>query len=69
MVSSGASTSTSPATGAIGPGTKVVKARAGDTVEKVAIRNNANPTEVAKFNGLLPNSVLGAGREIKIPGK
>ena len=24
---------------------------------------------VAKFNGLLPNSVLGAGREIKIPGK
>jgi len=52
-----------------GPGTKVVKAKAGDTVEKVALRNNANPTEVAKFNGLLTNSVLGAGREIKIPGK
>ncbi|MEO6655437.1 MAG: transglycosylase SLT domain-containing protein, partial [Pyrinomonadaceae bacterium] len=50
-------------------GVKVVKAKAGDTVQKVAERNNANPTEVAKFNGLLPNSVLGAGREIKIPSK
>ncbi|MFN2501277.1 MAG: transglycosylase SLT domain-containing protein [Pyrinomonadaceae bacterium] len=46
---------------------KVVKAKAGDTVQKVAERNNANATEVAKFNGLLPNSILGAGREIKIP--
>ena len=48
---------------------RTVKAKAGDTVQKVAERNNANPTEVAKFNGLLPNSVLGAGREIKIPSK
>lgn len=48
-------------------GVKVVKAKAGDTVQKVAERNGANVTEVAKFNGLLPNSVLGAGREIKIP--
>ena len=48
---------------------KVVKAKAGDTVQKVAERYNANATEVAKYNGLLPNSVLGAGREIKIPGK
>jgi LysM repeat protein len=48
---------------------KVVKAQAGDTVAKVASRNGADPTVVAKFNGLLPNSVLGAGREIKIPGK
>jgi LysM repeat protein len=46
---------------------KVVKAVAGDTVAKLAVRNNADPTEVAKYNGLLPNSVLGAGREIKIP--
>jgi membrane-bound lytic murein transglycosylase D len=50
-------------------GIKVVKAKAGDTVQKVAERYNASPTEVAKFNGLLPNSVLGAGREIKIPSK
>lgn len=47
---------------------KVVKAKAGDTVAKVAERHNVDPTEVAKFNGLLPNSVLGAGREIKLPG-
>ena len=48
---------------------KVVKAQAGDTVAKLATRHNADPTEVAKYNGLLPNSVLGAGREIKIPTK
>ena len=52
-----------------GSGIKLVKAQAGDTVAKLASRNNADPTEVAKYNGLLPNSVLGAGREIKIPGK
>jgi membrane-bound lytic murein transglycosylase D len=46
---------------------KVVKAKAGDTVSKVAERYGANPTEVAKYNGLLPNSVLPAGREIKLP--
>lgn len=50
-------------------GVKVVKAKAGDTVQKVAERYNADPTDVAKYNGLLPNSVLGAGREIKIPSK
>jgi LysM repeat protein len=48
---------------------KIVKAQAGDTVAKVAERAGANATEVAKFNGLLPNSVLPAGREIKIPSK
>jgi membrane-bound lytic murein transglycosylase D len=48
---------------------KVFKAKAGDTVAKVAERAGADPTEVAKYNGLLPNSVLGAGREIKVPLK
>jgi LysM repeat protein len=48
---------------------KVVKAKAGDTVSKVAARYGADPTEVAKYNGLLPNSVLFAGREIKLPTK
>ncbi|MDM7920798.1 MAG: transglycosylase SLT domain-containing protein [Pyrinomonadaceae bacterium] len=47
----------------------IVKAQAGDTVAKLATRHGANATEVAKYNGLLPNSVLGAGREIKIPAK
>jgi len=60
---------TSVGNSAVPNGVKVVKAKAGDTVQKVAERNNADPTEVAKFNGLLPNSVLGAGREIKIPSK
>ncbi len=60
-------TNTVPA--ALPAGIKVVQAKAGDTVAKVAARNNANPSEVAKMNGLLPNSVLGAGREIRIPSK
>ncbi|MFM9903522.1 MAG: transglycosylase SLT domain-containing protein [Pyrinomonadaceae bacterium] len=54
---------------ALPSGVKIVKAKAGDTVQKVAERYNANPVDVAKYNGLLPNSVLGAGREIKIPSK
>ena len=48
---------------------KIVKAQAGDTVARLAERHKSDPVEVAKYNGLLPNSVLGAGREIKIPGK
>ncbi|MBA2335919.1 MAG: transglycosylase SLT domain-containing protein [Acidobacteriota bacterium] len=58
---------TTPNTAGTGKSAVVVKAQAGDTVSKVAARHGANPTEVAKYNGLLPNSVLGAGREIKIP--
>lgn len=50
-----------------GKSAQVVKAQAGDTVAKLATRHNADPVEVAKYNGLLPNSVLGAGREIKLP--
>lgn len=50
-------------------GVRVVKAKAGDTVAKVAERYNADPIEVAKYNGLLPDSVLSAGREIRIPPK
>src|SRR5436190_7022754 len=48
---------------------KIVKAQAGDTVARLAERHKSDPVEVAKYNGILPNSVLGAGREIKIPGK
>jgi len=60
---------TNAPSGPSGPTVKTVKAQAGDTVSKLATRNGADPTEVAKLNGLLPNSVLGAGREIKIPTK
>lgn len=48
---------------------RIVKAKAGDTVAKVAAREKVDASELAKYNGLLPNSVLGAGREIKIPTK
>src|SRR5829696_6104257 len=52
---------------ATGRSAQIVKAQAGDTVAKLATRHNVDPVEVAKYNGLLPNSVLGAGREIKLP--
>ncbi|MET0752932.1 MAG: transglycosylase SLT domain-containing protein, partial [Pyrinomonadaceae bacterium] len=48
---------------------RVVKAQNGDTVASLAARENVSAVEVAKFNGLLPNSKLPTGREIKIPTK
>lgn len=45
----------------------VVRAQAGDTVATLAKRHGADVAEVAKLNGLLPASVLGSGREIRIP--
>jgi LysM repeat protein len=50
-------------------GIRVVKAQNGDTVAKIAARVGVSAAEVAKFNGLFPDSVLPAGREIKIPGR
>jgi len=50
-------------------GVRVVKAQSGDTVAKIAARVGASAAEVAKFNGLFPDSVLPAGREIKIPSR
>lgn len=49
------------------PGVKVVKARSGDTVRKLAEREKVSAVEVAKLNGLYVNSKLNAGREIRIP--
>jgi membrane-bound lytic murein transglycosylase D len=46
---------------------RVVKAKAGDTVAKLAAREGVSAVEIAKYNGLLPSSALPAGREIKIP--
>jgi membrane-bound lytic murein transglycosylase D len=56
-----------PSTGARSSNVRVVKAQSGDTVAKLAERHGVDATELAKFNGLLPNSILGAGREIKLP--
>jgi membrane-bound lytic murein transglycosylase D len=47
-------------------GVQVVVAKSGDTVAKLAARYGASAIEVAKFNGLLPDSQLPAGREIRI---
>jgi membrane-bound lytic murein transglycosylase D len=60
---------TTPTTTTNTSGVRVVKAVNGDTVAKLAQRYGASPVEVAKFNGLLPDSSLSAGREIKIPGR
>ena len=48
---------------------RVVKAKTGDTVEKLAAREGVSAVEIAKYNGLLPGSILSAGREIKIPSR
>lgn len=69
IVATSYSRPTTPGASTVASNIRLVKAQAGDTVAKLATRNNADPTEVAKYNGLLPNSVLGAGREIRIPGK
>ena len=51
------------------PGVRVVKAKSGDTVTKLAEREGVSAIELAKYNGLLPTSVLPAGREIKVPSR
>ncbi len=50
-------------------GVRVVKAKSGDTVAKLAAREGVSAVELAKFNGLLPTSILATGREIKIPAR
>lgn len=50
-------------------GVRVVKAKAGDTLTKLAAREGISAVELAKYNGLLPTSILSVGREIKIPSR
>jgi membrane-bound lytic murein transglycosylase D len=56
-----------PVSAAPRPTVRVVKAQAGDTVEKLAARYGASALDVAKYNGLYVSTVLPAGREIKLP--
>ena len=51
------------------PSVRVVKAKSGDTVAKIAAREGISAVELAKYNGLLPTSNLSTGREIKIPSR
>jgi len=60
---------TTPITTSPTGGVQLVKAKSGDTVAKIAARYGASAVEVAKFNGLLPDSQLPAGREIRIPSR
>ncbi len=48
---------------------RVVKAKSGDSLTKIAEREGVSLVELAKFNGLLTTSTLPIGREIKIPSK
>ena len=60
---------TSPSPVAPVAAVRVVKAKTGDTVTKLAEREGVSAVELAKYNGLLPTSILSAGREIKIPSR
>lgn len=65
-----ATTYSRPTTGGpapVDPSIRIVKAKSGETVKKLAERVGASPVEVAKMNGLYVNSRLNAGREIRVP--
>ena len=44
-----------------------VKARKGDTIAKIAASRRLSADEVARLNGIAPNTALQAGQEIKLP--
>ncbi|HEX5704925.1 MAG TPA: transglycosylase SLT domain-containing protein [Pyrinomonadaceae bacterium] len=44
-----------------------VKARKGDTIAKIAAAHKLSADEVARLNGIAPNTSLQAGQEIKLP--
>ena len=46
---------------------RIVKAKTGDTVAKLAEREGVSAVEIAKYNGVPPTSLLSVGRKIKIP--
>jgi membrane-bound lytic murein transglycosylase D len=44
-----------------------IKARAGDTIAKIAERSNVSADDVARLNGMAVDAELQAGQEIKVP--
>lgn len=44
-----------------------VKARKGDTIQKIATDRKLDPNEVARLNGVTANTELRAGQEIRLP--
>ncbi|MEP7212554.1 MAG: transglycosylase SLT domain-containing protein [Acidobacteriota bacterium] len=45
---------------------RIIKAKGGETINDIALREGFSAVEVAKYNGLLPNSKLFPGREIRV---
>ena len=50
------------------PSLNTVRARKGDTIAKIAAARKLSADEVARLNGIAPNTALQAGQEIKLPG-
>ncbi|HMF55233.1 MAG TPA: transglycosylase SLT domain-containing protein, partial [Pyrinomonadaceae bacterium] len=48
-------------------GPRTVKARAGDTIAKIAQANHVSADDVARLNNATPDTVLQAGREVLLP--
>jgi LysM repeat protein len=44
-----------------------IKARAGDTIAKIAERSNVSADDVARLNGMAVDAELQPGQEIKVP--
>jgi len=49
------------------PGLTKIRARKGDTISKIATARKLDVNEIAKLNGLTPNTKLRAGQEIRLP--
>ena len=48
-------------------GLRTVRARKGDTIARIATANNLDPNEVARLNGITPDTELTAGQEVRLP--
>jgi LysM repeat protein len=49
------------------PALTKIRARKGDTISKIATSRKLDVNEVAKLNGLTPDTELRAGQEIRLP--
>jgi membrane-bound lytic murein transglycosylase D len=56
-----------PGTSAPANGLMKIKARAGDTIGRIAERSNVSADEVARLNGMAVDAELQPGQEIKVP--
>jgi len=52
---------------AAAPGFRTVRARKGDTIARIATANNLDANEVARLNGITPDTELKAGQEVRLP--